>query len=112
MSIECHKGSEWRKWDPHVHTPASVLNNGFGPDWDSYVKNLFGTLLHKGIAAVGITDYFTIDGYKKLTQEYLNNTAKMAGLFSTQEIEAIRNILVFPNVEFRSEVFVGATNSF
>ena len=23
------KGSEWRKWDLHVHTPASALNNQF-----------------------------------------------------------------------------------
>lgn len=47
MHIE--RGSEWNRWDFHVHTPYSVLNNGFGfnpdPDYeqdekqfDEYVK--------------------------------------------------------------------------
>lgn len=31
------KGSMWGKWDLHVHTPESVLNNKFGIDWDNYV---------------------------------------------------------------------------
>ena len=29
-------GSYWRKWDFHVHTIESKLNNGFGDDWDNY----------------------------------------------------------------------------
>ena len=41
-------------------------------DWDSYVKALFNKALENKIAAIGITDYFTIDGYKKLKGEYLN----------------------------------------
>jgi len=111
MSNQYPKGSEWRKWDPHVHTPASVLHNGFGTDWDTYVKSLFKILITKGIAGVGITDYFTIDGYKKIKQEYFSNDAKLQTLFTADEIEKIKNILIFPNVEFRSEVFVGSTNS-
>jgi len=101
------KGSEWRKWDLHVHTPASILNNGFGSDWDEYVKTLFKTLIQKEIAVVGITDYFTIDGYKKIKEEYLANDKKLKELFSDQEIEKIKNILVIPNIEFRSDIFVG-----
>jgi hypothetical protein len=107
MSTQYPKGSEWRRWDLHVHTPCSVLNNGFGSDWDAYVKNLFTILLAKQIAVVGITDYFTIDGYKKLSEEYVANPAKLATLFTSSEIEAIKNILVLPNVEFRSDIFVG-----
>jgi len=107
MSNQYPKGSEWRKWDLHVHTPASVLNNAFGSDWDVYVKNLFTILLAKQIAAVGITDYFTIDGYKRLTEEYLPNDAKLATLFTPQEIDRIRKILILPNIEFRSDIFVG-----
>lgn len=42
-------GSEWRKWDFHVHTPYSVLNNQFGINasgdsdtgFDRYVHQLF-----------------------------------------------------------------------
>src|SRR5437868_4926099 len=103
MSNHNPKGSEWKKWDLHVHTPASVLNNGFGSDWDTYVKNLFTILITKGISAVGITDYFTIDGYKKLTEEYLENRQKLATLFTPSDIEAIGRILVLPNIEFRAD---------
>lgn len=101
------KGSEWRKWDLQIHTPASVLNNGFGTDWDVYVKNLFKILIQKEIAVLGITDYFTIDGYKKITEEYLRNDDKLEQLFSQSEIEKIKTILIIPNIEFRSDIFVG-----
>ena len=60
------RGSEWRKWDLHVHTPASGLSNGFHGDWDNYVKVLFSLAIERGVAAIGITDYFTIEGYEKI----------------------------------------------
>lgn len=105
------QGSNWRKWDPHVHTPESHLNNKSLPkDWDEYVKGLFKAAIAKDIAALGITDYFTIDGYKKLRQEYLDKPAKMQALFTADEIEKIKNILVFPNIEFRLNKFVGESS--
>lgn len=107
MIMNSPQGSIWRKWDLHVHTPASVLSNDFGSDWDVYVKNLFKTLIAKEIAVVGITDYFTIDGYKKIKEEYLANESKLKTLFSDDEIAKIKNILVIPNIEFRSDIFVG-----
>lgn len=111
MAILYPRGSEWRKWDLHIHTPASILNNGFGDNWDLYVKRLYNTLINKEIAVVGITDYFTIDGYKKIKNEYLANDSKLKSLFSEEQIAKIRAILVLPNIEFRSNVFVGPTNS-
>ena len=107
MTEESKKGSEWRKWDLHVHTPASALNAHFGTDWDEYVVKLFRTLIEKNIAAVGITDYFTIDGYKKIKEEYLSDATKLGVLFSKDEISKINKILVLPNIEFRSDVFAG-----
>ncbi len=104
------RGSEWRKWDLHVHTPFSILNNGFGNDWDEYVKILFKTLIEKQIAVVGITDYFSIDGYKKITEEYLANDAKLNQLFSAEEIKQIKKIRVLPNIECRSDIFVGGNS--
>ncbi len=63
-----NRGSEWHKWDLHVHTPASGLNNQFGGDtedaWDRYVKTLFTTAIANEVSVIGITDYFLIDGYK------------------------------------------------
>jgi energy-coupling factor transporter ATP-binding protein EcfA2 len=87
-----------------------MLNNGFGSDWDTYVKNLFAILLDKKIAVVGITDYFNIDGYKKLHEDYLNNDSKLSALFTPDEITAIKDILILPNIEFRSDIFVGSNS--
>ncbi len=101
------KGSVFRKWDFHIHTPESHLNNQFTGDWDQYVKDLFTKAIEKDISAIGITDYFTIDGYKILRKEYLDNPAKLESLFSPEEIEKILGILVFPNIEFRLNKFVG-----
>lgn len=103
------KGSEWRKWDLHVHTPFSYLNQEFGDDFDNYVKQLFKKALEKNISAIGITDYFTIEGYKKIKNEYLNNGRKMAELgFGNDKIERIRQILLLPNIEFRLNKLVGS----
>ena len=95
------KGSIWRKWDLHIHTPYSFLNNGFGSDFDLYVKNLFKKAISKNIAAIGITDYFTIDGYKNIIENYLNKPDKLNELFTDVEIENIKKILILPNIEFR-----------
>jgi hypothetical protein len=59
------KGSEWRKWDLHIHSPVSALNNQFPrlpsgePDWEAYVTRLESL---SDVAAIGVTDYFTIEG--------------------------------------------------
>ena len=56
------RGSEWRKWDLHVHTPDSALNNQF-TNWNDYISKLESIRDH---AVLGITDYFSIDGYKQV----------------------------------------------
>lgn len=106
-------GSEWRKWDFHVHTPYSVLNNQFGlnandsADFDSYVQTLFAKAIEKDIWAIGITDYFSIDGYKRIRNDYLDKPDKLAELFPDDELRRrIEQILVFPNIEFRLDRFV------
>src|SRR5688500_11752759 len=93
----CSRGSQWNKWDLHVHTPASILNSEFGNDWDAYIKDLFSKAIDKQIVAIGITDYFSVKGYRKIREDYLNNDTKLAELFREDEIEKIRNILVVPN---------------
>jgi hypothetical protein len=63
------RGSTWHKWDLHIHSPLSALNNQFpklsdgSPDWDSYLGALSKL---SDTPALGITDYFTIDGYKEV----------------------------------------------
>lgn len=101
------KGSIWRKWDLHVHTPKSILNNGFGNNFDAYVKTLFKKAIEKRISVIGITDYFSIDGYQIIKENYLENQTKMKELFSDDEIACIKEILILPNIEFRLNKLVG-----
>ena len=86
------KGSTWNKWDFHLHTPYSVLNNQFGDcnieeTWIEYVDQIESQAANKGIVAIGITDYFMIDGYKKI-MEYQKNGK-------------LQDIFLIPNIEFR-----------
>lgn len=84
------RGSEWRKWDLHVHTPCSILNNQFPrlssgqPDWEPYLARLEGL----DVAVIGATDYFTIAGYKELRQ--FRAEGRLANIAA-----------IFPNIEFR-----------
>lgn len=79
-------GSDWRKWDLHVHTPQSSLENQFGNDWEAYLSAIeaFGD----EVAVMGATDYCTITGYERLLE--FRRQGRIAN------IEA-----VFPNIEFR-----------
>ena len=105
------RGSEWRKWDLHVHTPKSGMANGYEDNetgWDNYVKSLFTLATERGVAALGITDYFTIEGYEKLIKEYIKKEDKLIELFETQEmVEKVKSILLLPNIEFRLDKMVG-----
>ena len=60
-SVTFPRGSEWRRWDLHVHTPFSALNNGFGEEFDAYAKELFSRAVEAQIAVIGVTDYFVIE---------------------------------------------------
>ncbi len=106
------RGSEWRKWDLHVHTPESVLNNEYGDDWDKYVKTIFNEAIKNKISAIGITDYFSIDGYKKIVNDYLNNEHRLRDLFSEEinidsdYLDKVKSILILPNIEFRIDKVV------
>lgn len=52
-------GSEWRKWDLHVHVPGTKLSDGYDkkdgkPDFDRFAEILEGS----DVSVFGITDYF------------------------------------------------------
>ena len=78
------QGSEWRRWDLHIHTPETALNDQFG-DWDEYLSSIEA---QPEVRVLGITDYFSITNYSKLKQ------------FKTEG--RIKHIeLLIPNIEFR-----------
>lgn len=85
------RGSEWRRWDLHVHTPESALANHYA-DWPSYLDALEAK--GKGISVLGVTDYCSIEGYKKVV------AARAEGRLSSFD-------LVIPNIEFRTHPETG-----
>lgn len=79
------KGSTWRKWDLHIHSPESVLHSEYSGDWDSYIEALENLT---DISVVGITDYFSVEGFKQVLKKRAEGR--------------VTNIdLVIPNVELR-----------
>ncbi len=54
------RGSEFRKWDLHIHSPYTVLNNQFDklPDGSPDVEKFIQKIKDEGISAVGLTNYF------------------------------------------------------
>ena len=94
------RGSEWRKWDLHVHTPFSYQNNF--SDWDTFVTTLKEKAVEHDIEAVGINDYFSIQGYKELLSQCPEETR-----YTTPYIELTygKKLYLFPMVELRLDNF-------
>ena len=93
-------GSEWRRWDLHVHTKGTNKNDQFkSKDFETFCEVLFHKAIDNNIAAVGITDYFSIDNYKKV-KGYVGKINDKTN-FTESEKEQIKNILILPNVELR-----------
>ena len=77
------RGSEWRRWDLHLHTASSYDYEYKGADCDEILAQ---KLQDNSIAAVAITDHFVID---KKRIEHLKELAP--------------NIVFFPGVELRTD---------
>ncbi len=91
------RGSEWSKWDLHIHTPASIIQH-YGDKnqdetWDTYIRALEN--LPSEIKAIGINDYFFLDGYARLLD------AKDGGKLKNIE-------LILPAIELRIANLVGS----
>ena len=91
-----NRGSEWRIWDLHIHTPFSLEHNyKCSPDkdiWEKYIDAL--EHLPDDIKVLGINDYLFIDGYRKI--------------LDYKEQGRLQNIdLILPVVEFRLSKFCG-----
>ena len=96
-TINC--GSEWNLWDLHIHAPTSAKENNFfvclngkkkygnkEEVWGKYIDAI--EHLPSEVKVLGITDYYSIDGYVK-TKEY-------------KDKGRLKNIdLLIPNLELR-----------
>ena len=93
------RGSEWRKWDLHIHTPLSIEQEYGGntpENWERFISDLEG--LPPEIKVIGINDYIFINGYKKVLDEKRN------GRLSNIE-------LILPVIELRIDKFANVSES-
>ena len=83
-------GSQWRKWDLHLHVPGTKLGNAYAKsgtdlDWNQYCQ-----ILHDSdVAAFGIADYFYLDAFFEFKEKY-------AALYGSSPDKVF-----FPNLELR-----------
>lgn len=84
------QGSTWNRWEPHIHTPGTVLSDQYGAaDLETFCQAI--NQCDPPIRALGVTDYLSIDRYEDIIT--LKNAGKLPGVD-----------LVFPNVEGRLDV--------
>ena len=77
-------GSTWRRWDLHIHTPDTILNDQFCR------LDEFLTVIEEqdDVKVLGVTDYFSITNYSKLKR--YKEDGRIPGID-----------LLIPNIEFR-----------
>lgn len=103
------RGSEWRKWNFHVHTKGTNKNDQFSSkSMEEFFVTFFKKAFIENISAIGITDYFSIDRYndaikfqKEIDEKYEIVNSADKKIFTEEEIKFIKNIFIFPNVELR-----------
>ena len=79
-----NRGSEWQKWDLHIHSPKTFLSNQYGGcSDDEFIQKI----KNEGISCIGLTNYF------KFEDDFAERKYKIE-----QE-----GIVVFPNLEFRTQ---------
>lgn len=85
------RGSEWHRWEPHIHGPGTLFNNQFksGDPWEEYLSALENCL--PLIEALAVTDYYTTDTYEEVLRQ------KASGRLPHVK-------LLFPNIEVRLDV--------
>lgn len=76
------KGSVWRKWDLHAHSPFS---EGYSGSWEQFEQQI----INAEAEVIGVNDYFSIAGYRKLKER-----------IDSGELN-IGSKTILPSVEFR-----------
>lgn len=89
------RGSMWKKWDLHVHTPESIVHNYPGEKeaaWQAFLSDL--EALPPEFKVLGINDYLFTDGYERVLDE------RQKGRLSNID-------LILPVIELRIDKFGG-----
>jgi len=94
-SNEFSKGAEWRKWDLHIHTPETKLNDQYKTGGKDIWKEFCKRIENSDVQAFGITDYFSADGYLAFIKNFQKEYPDSKKVF-------------FPNIEIRTSDVVNA----
>ena len=91
LPIASNSGSQWHRWEPHIHAPGTVLNDQFkGVDrWEQYLDALEKAA--PVIRALGVTDYYSTESYQRVLETKRNGRLPACDL-------------IFPNIEMRLAV--------
>ncbi|MBK5275541.1 MAG: AAA family ATPase [Desulfuromonadales bacterium] len=84
MALKYPRGAEWRKWDLHLHTPASY-------DYENKSvtnEDIIDAIVKNGISVVAITDHHIIDVQR---------------IRELQQIGVAKGVTVLPGIEFLSD---------
>lgn len=83
-----NRGSEWYRWEPHIHAPGTVLEDQYPKEggWELYLDAL--ETASPPLRAIGVTDYCITRSYERVKE------AKEKGRLT-------RCNLLFPNIELR-----------
>lgn len=81
------RGSEWHRWEPHIHAPGTVLNDQYPANgWDDYLTALEAA--SPSLRAIGITDYCVTRSYERVLEHKKNGRLPDCDV-------------LFPNIELR-----------
>jgi hypothetical protein len=85
------RGAEWHRWEPHIHAPGTILEDKYTEPnaWDLYLNAL--EQASPVLRAIGVTDYCSIETYKRLK--------------AAKDQDRLKDCdLLFPNVELRLDL--------
>lgn len=78
------RGSEWRKWDLHVHTPASfhwnggkVLSDMDETEKEEAIKKFVKTVNDSDVEVFAVQDYWTFDWILELRKYLRDNPGEL-----------------------------------
>jgi hypothetical protein len=83
-----NRGSEWHRWEPHIHAPGTILADQYpkAGGWERYLEAL--ETASPPLRAIGVTDYCVTRSYERMKAE--KDKGRLKGCD-----------LLFPNIELR-----------
>jgi exonuclease SbcC len=88
------KGSEWRKWDLHLHTPLTKLSDNYKIVDTIDIWELYSDKIEESdVSVFGITDYFCCENYFHFVEYHKQKHPNSEKIF-------------LPNIEFRLDISV------